>query len=252
MARKSKAQRRGPSGGADIRTPAQLAAEKAEAAQTPAQRSRRGGRETVDSLVVAFVWAFLIRTFISELFVIPTGSMAPTLMGRHKDVVCQESGQRFRVNSSDDAADQAAALQAAVRQGRISASDARARIAGLKCVGGESPQARLVTMLDDRGAERYRPEWQEEVETNPDYSGDRVLVSKWAYSFSDPQRWDVVVFKYPGNSQTNYIKRVVALPGEDLRIFQGDLFTRPACEPDFEFQIARKPPEQVLAMRQRV
>ncbi|MEN0111806.1 MAG: S26 family signal peptidase, partial [Planctomycetota bacterium] len=47
-------------------------------------------------------------------------------------------------------------------------------------------------------------------------------------------------------------KRVVALPGEDLRIFQGDLFTRPACEPDFEFQIARKPPEQVLAMRQRV
>ena len=41
-------------------------------------------REAIESIVVAFILAFLFRTFEAEAFVIPTGSMAPTLMGRHK------------------------------------------------------------------------------------------------------------------------------------------------------------------------
>src|SRR6476659_5463063 len=45
-------------------------------------------RETVESIAVAFILAFLFRTFVAEAFVIPTGSMATTLMGRHKDVQC--------------------------------------------------------------------------------------------------------------------------------------------------------------------
>src|SRR5438067_1059753 len=40
-------------------------------------------RETIESIVVAFVLAFLFRTFEAEAFVIPTGSMAPTLYGQH-------------------------------------------------------------------------------------------------------------------------------------------------------------------------
>ena len=60
-----------------------------------------GIRETIESIAIAFVLAFLFRTFEAEAFVIPTGSMAPTLMGRHKDVICPEvrlplSGQRQR------------------------------------------------------------------------------------------------------------------------------------------------------------
>ena len=38
-------------------------------------------RETIESIVVAFILAFLFRAFVAEAFVIPTGSMAPTLMG---------------------------------------------------------------------------------------------------------------------------------------------------------------------------
>src|SRR5258707_14676185 len=57
-------------------------------------------RETVESIVVAFVLAFLFRTFEAEAFVIPTGSMAPTLYGQHRDVHCKKFGTRFAVGAS--------------------------------------------------------------------------------------------------------------------------------------------------------
>ena len=44
--------------------------------------NQENGRETFESIVVAFVLAFLFRAFEAEAFVIPTGSMAPTLYGR--------------------------------------------------------------------------------------------------------------------------------------------------------------------------
>ena len=44
-------------------------------------------RDICESLVIALFLAFLFKTFEAEAFVIPTGSMAPTLKGRHKDVV---------------------------------------------------------------------------------------------------------------------------------------------------------------------
>ena len=61
----------------------------------------------------------------------------------------------------------------------------------------------------------------------PTYGGDRILVSKFTFDFNDPHRWDVTVFKYPGEAQTNYIKRLVGLPGETVRIRHGDLSFRP-------------------------
>ena len=42
-----------------------------------------------------------------------------------------------------------------------------------------------------------------------------------------PRRWDVVVFHYPEKPETNYIKRLVGLPGEELRINHGDIQARP-------------------------
>ena len=54
-------------------------------------RPRSGGRESIESFVVVFL-AFLIWSLEAEGFVIPTGSMAPTLMGRHKEITCPECG----------------------------------------------------------------------------------------------------------------------------------------------------------------
>src|SRR3954452_12866327 len=72
----------------------------------PAQstnRRKEGHRETVEAIAVAFILAFLVRGFEAEAFVIPTGSMAPTLMGRHKEVYCRQCGHLFQVNASEDA-----------------------------------------------------------------------------------------------------------------------------------------------------
>ena len=44
--------------------------------------------------------------------------------------------------------------------------------------------------------------------------GDRLLVDRFAYMFSDPERYDIVVFKYPLSRLVNYVKRAVGLPGE--------------------------------------
>jgi signal peptidase I len=50
---------------------------------------------------------------------------------------------------------------------------------------------------------------------------DRLFVNKFAYHFQDIHRGDVVVFLYPHDHTKSYIKRVIALPGDDLRIDHG-------------------------------
>ena len=58
----------------------------------------KSGRESIESFVVVFL-AFLIWSLEAEGFVIPTGSMAPTLMGRHKELACPQCGDVYRVNA---------------------------------------------------------------------------------------------------------------------------------------------------------
>src|SRR5262245_39164113 len=81
-------------------------------------------------------------------------------------------------------------------------------------------------------------------------SGDRVLVSKCNYEtgIREPQRYDVVVFKYPNgpienNTPKNYIKRLLGLPGEIIAIFFGRLFhfaTPPGAPPPFKDHVDPK------------
>jgi len=205
--------------------------------------SAAGMREVIESVVIAFVLAFLFRTFEAEAFVIPTGSMAPTLMGRHKDVVCPECGYRFRVSASDEI------------------NSKTNRPTGSEVLSGTCPMCRYTMDVRARNPEG---------EAHRSYKGDRILVSKFAYRFGDPHRWDVAVFKYPGEAKTNFIKRIVGLPEETIAISHGDLFVKRAAEEDFlrfdassyrdgntpidlgQFDIARKPPAKIKAMLQPV
>ncbi len=53
--------------------------------------------------------------------------------------------------------------------------------------------------------------------------GDRVLVDKAIYKRSEPQRGDIIVFKYPDDPKRSFIKRLVGLPGETVEIRDGRL-----------------------------
>src|SRR3954449_6328259 len=67
----------------------------------PTPQQQEGSvKETIESILVAFILAFVFRAFIVEAFVIPTGSMAPTLMGAHMRFHCKDCGYRWDVNFS--------------------------------------------------------------------------------------------------------------------------------------------------------
>jgi signal peptidase I len=53
---------------------------------------------------------------------------------------------------------------------------------------------------------------------------DRLFINKFVYRFEKISRGDVVVFYYPRDPSKSYIKRVIALPGDDLRIDDGHVY----------------------------
>jgi signal peptidase I len=53
---------------------------------------------------------------------------------------------------------------------------------------------------------------------------DRLFINKFVYRFSAIERGDVVVFHYPRDPEKSYIKRVIALPGDRLRIDRGQVW----------------------------
>ncbi len=55
-------------------------------------------RENIESILIAIALAFVLRIFVVEAFKIPTGSMAPTLLGQHKNVKCPNCSWKFKSN----------------------------------------------------------------------------------------------------------------------------------------------------------
>jgi signal peptidase I len=153
----------------------------------PRRNELAGIRETVESIWVAIILAFVLRAFVVEAFVIPTGSMATHLLGQHVLLRCSNCLTQFPFGIQAD----------------VGAS-------GQYVTG---PIARCPNCGTEVKESQAEPK-----------SGDRVLVLKYLYNFAPPHRWDVIVFKDPQENQQNYIKRLAGLPGEVVRIIQGDLF----------------------------
>lgn len=195
--------------------------------QTASAQPSGSIKDTIESILVAFMLAFIFRAFIVEAFVIPTGSMAPTLMGAHTRFRCPDCGYRFEVNYS----------------GRDNGGDdieIPAYVGAGRSVPAVCPNCGYVLPPSNSGDPAGNP-------TNaPVHYGDRILVLKYLYLFQDPKRWDVVVFKAPfdpahNDYQQNYIKRLTGKPGESIMILDGDIYVGQNDDLS-SFKVQTKPP----------
>ncbi len=154
-------------------------------------------KETLTSIIIAFALAFVFRGFVMEAFLIPTGSMAPTLLGQHIRFTSPQSGFVWPTNTRD----------------LLSTSAEPAPIQG-------SPRDPIIVT---------DPMTQAQVQGQgmPRRWGDRIFVIKYLYSVYEPSRWDVAVFKNPRDPGVNYIKRLIGLPNEMVALVDGDVFVRP-------------------------
>jgi signal peptidase I len=155
-------------------------------------------RQTVEMIVLLCLCVVLVRTFSAEAYVVPTGSMAPTLLGQHRELTCDNCRFVYVVGIEED---------------------------------GHTGQA----VCPNCGRRAY------EDTPSIECGGDRVLVQKFLYDFRRPKRWEVAVFHFPGEPTQAYVKRVVGLPGDSIRIAGGDIYVAG--------QIVRKTLPEIRAMR---
>lgn len=174
-----------------------------------------GVRETIESIALAIILAFIFRVFLAEAFIIPTGSMAPSLKGAHKEITCRESGVTYAVGENENSGQ---------------------RITSTFC-----PITQYETQLSRSDRDHAT------------FSGDRIIVNKFIYDFTEPQRYDVIVFKNPTNGKQNYIKRLIGLPGDNLLIENGDIYLMHQ-QPNggWQREITRKPPAKMRTTLQVV
>ncbi len=184
-------------------------------------------RETLISIIISFAMAFVFRGFVIEAFLIPTGSMAPTLLGANMRWQGTKTGYSWPTDTRDRVGAEPFPIQGT--QKKLEVHDPMSGI-----------------MQSDKNV--------------PVRWGDRIFVMKYLYSVYEPQRFDVVVFKNPTDPTQNYIKRLIGLPGEQVALVDGDVFTRIPAGPDEPgnpwllsgWTVARKPERAQRAMWQDV
>jgi signal peptidase I len=129
--------------------------------------------------------AFVIKPYLLEAYVIPTNSMAPTILGEHLTGTCP------RCNSTAYAS--------------LPYTDSRYPVSpripeSLPGICSVEMTYCLVSNLQPSVGSR-----------------DRIVVNK----LMKPRRWDLVVFRWPQDPSTPYVKRLVGLSGEEITIRDG-------------------------------
>lgn len=120
---------------------------------------------------------------------IPTASMAPTFLGDHFEVACRECGWVYQVGKREQEL-RSGSPSVAVRS---------------MCPLCQRAQENLVGLGD------VRP-------------GAGVAINRVVYLGREPRRFEVVAYRKPGGEGRTYLQRLVGLPGDTLRIENGDLY----------------------------
>ena len=194
-----------------------------------------GVKDTVEAIIIALILALTFRAFMVEAFVIPTGSMAPTLLGAHYRVICPKCGYEF--------AESADVNRQYHRESRRIMGEAEGMLTDNTALPAEDYRTcpNCGYHISARELPDQPPAGSFEREAIPPglaprnmffpwaNNGDRILVMKYQYAIAEPQRWDVIVFKEPQTGNVNYIKRLAGLPGETLEVIGGDLYAGAAA-----------------------
>ncbi len=170
-------------------------------ASDPAEgNSREPGlfRQIVEAAVFLGLAVIGFRGFIAEGYMISTGSMAPCLLGFHRQIVCPDCLYAFSRGTRYDVDDTILA------QGDTSEPDLG--------INTETD-----TICPNCGLTNIN------VQGVPRNEGDQLLVHKHFYQLRSPRRWEVVVFRHPNDPEQAYVKRVAGLPGEEVQIIDGDV-----------------------------
>lgn len=160
-------------------------------------------RQFVQLLVLIVSLLLVVRTVFLEPFGVPTGSMAPALLGNHREAACPNCDHPVKVGAPSE--------------GRANPQE---RAYCPNC--GHGP-------FDLTGLSR-------------EILGDRLLVDKSIFTLRPPHRWEVAVFYTPDQTVTRttrprpfalravgspgepFVKRIVGLPGEAIHIRDGDVY----------------------------
>jgi signal peptidase I len=175
-----------------------------------------GMYHTLEWLITAFSVTLVFIVFEMQAYTIPTGSMADTLKGAHFRLRCPGCGHRYDYDfipqryggSRNTTPGNNILIEPLVNRTRRQRVQSQPRC----------PSCGYYL----EGRQKY-----------PVMKGDRIFVLKCIYQFFEPKRWDVVVFKNPLNPGENYIKRLIAGPGETVELIDGDVY--------IDGRIVRKP-----------
>jgi signal peptidase I len=175
-------------------------------------------------IIAALAGTLVFIMFVMQVYRIPTGSMAETLRGNHFKLRCHQCGYRY---DYDFLGPQVYRFPETYlpKQNLI--------------VLPSMPRCPSCGYYEDTGRPnktdgRYYTADGKPASGRAASRGDQIFVLKCIYQFVEPKRWDVIVFKNPIQPQINYIKRLVALPGETVEIIDGDIY--------IDDKIVRKPP----------
>jgi signal peptidase I len=228
-------------------------------------------REVAETVVFVVILVLMLKMFVAEAFVIPTGSMAETLFGYHKMVTCEKCRQTFPLNCSTEVEHEGVPIPVLdcqcpnckhqIHLPPYKPPEFGERIAAYVggFIAGFIPVWGAIWLWGKRGPNHQVPKQSHTFAScfagvvvavlanmlflsPPWNSGDRVLVAKYQYDSDHlwkPKRHEVIVFKFPGNSENtelvrdgpqkgssalNYIKRCEGLEYETVAIFNGDLY----------------------------